>query len=204
MTAEESYIAQVVARLPRVPALQTQVAMEVRSHIAERVEHGDSVTDALHRLGDPIELADSYLAAVPLVAATFGQRAKARVLDVLVFLGVCGPVIGAIALTTQSEFLVLGVIVFVLIGAPFYFVVAEYRFGKTVGKHLVHLRVVRESGGRISFGQAIVRQLPAVTQIFWIDILFALFTEKSQRAFEILSKTRVVAALEEESCSNTH
>jgi len=28
--------------------------------------------------------------------------------------------------------------------------------------------------------------------VFWIDVLFALFTERSQRAFELLSKTRVV------------
>jgi uncharacterized RDD family membrane protein YckC len=55
------------------------------------------------------------------------------------------------------------------------------------------LRVVRESGARISFGQSVVRQLPVFLEIFWIDVLFALFTEKHQRAFEILSKTRVVA-----------
>ena len=29
-------------------------------------------------------------------------------------------------------------------------------------------------------------------QFYWIDVLFVLFTEKSQRAFEMLSKTRVV------------
>jgi uncharacterized RDD family membrane protein YckC len=75
---------------------------------------------------------------------------------------------------------------------PGYPIVAEYRFGETVGKHLLGLRVVRESGGRISFGQSIVRQLPAFFQVFWIDAMFALFTERHQRAFELLSKTRVV------------
>jgi uncharacterized RDD family membrane protein YckC len=51
------------------------------------------------------------------------------------------------------------------------------------------------SGARISVGQAIVRQLPMFLQVYWIDVLFALFTDKSQRAFEMLSKTRVVRAL---------
>ena len=46
MSAEESYINQVMARLPRVAALKSQVAMELRSHIAERVEHGQTVDDA--------------------------------------------------------------------------------------------------------------------------------------------------------------
>lgn len=41
-----------------------------------------------------------------------------------------------------------------------YTVVAERRVGQTVGKRLLGLRVVRESGARISLGQAIVRQLP--------------------------------------------
>lgn len=54
------------------------------------------------------------------------------------------------------------------------------------------LRVVRESGARISLIQSIVRQLPVLGQIYLIDILFALFTEKNQRAFELASKTRVI------------
>jgi len=41
-------------------------------------------------------------------------------------------------------------------------------------------------------GQSVVRQLPMVLQIYWIDGLFAFFTDKQQRAFELLSKTRVV------------
>ena len=31
-------------------------------------------------------------------------------------------------------------------------------------------------------------------QVFWIDVMFTLFTEKKQRAFEVLSKTRTVVA----------
>ena len=52
--------------------------------------------------------------------------------------------------------------------------------------------MVQESGAPITLGQAFVRQLSLVFQIFWIDALFALFTERRQRAFELLSKTRVV------------
>ena len=60
------------------------------------------------------------------------------------------------------------------------------------------MRVVRESGARISLGQSLVRQLPQFLQVFWIDVLFALFTEHGQRAFELLSRTRVVMAFPEE------
>ena len=75
-----------------------------------------------------------------------------------------------------------------------YLMIAEYAAGQTLGKRLFGLRVVTESGTRISLGQAFVRQLPSFFQFFWIDGMFTLFTDRRQRAFEMLSKTRVVVA----------
>lgn len=198
MSLEQSYIDRVIARLPREASLREQVAMELRSHIAERVEHGESVAQALQQLGDPVTLAESYLAAVPLIPVSFGRRAAAKLLDVIAYLAVCAPPVAL--LFYRSHFLAatwLGVSL-LAIGA-FYPLVAEYVYGKTLGKHWLGLRVVRESGARISFGQSVVRQLPVVLEVFWIDVLFALFTEKHQRAFELLSKTRVVIATENHS-----
>jgi uncharacterized RDD family membrane protein YckC len=73
-----------------------------------------------------------------------------------------------------------------------YTVIAEYRHGRTLGKRLMGIHVVRESGARISLGQSLLRQLPFFGQFFFIDALFALFTERRQRAFELLTKTRAV------------
>jgi uncharacterized RDD family membrane protein YckC len=89
--------------------------------------------------------------------------------------------------------LVACILVLVFVG-PAYFAIAEHIWGRTIRKRLFNLRVVRESGGRISFGQSVVRQLPSFLQVWMIDVLFALFTDKSQRAFEMLSKTRCVRA----------
>jgi uncharacterized RDD family membrane protein YckC len=83
----------------------------------------------------------------------------------------------------------LGLLVLV---AGCYFVIAESRWGRTVGKHLFHLVAVTDQGARVTVGQSIVRQLPTVLQVIYVDMLFALFTEKRQRAFEMLSRTRVV------------
>ena len=198
MSVERAYIDRVIAQLPREATLRAQVAMELQSHIAERVEHGHSVEEALRQLGDPVVLAESYLAAVPLIPASFWRRGAAKLLDTLVYLGVCAPVV--LLVVYRYEFVIavfLGV--FLLAIGALYPLLAEYRYGKTLGKHWLGLRVVRESGARISFGQSIVRQLPLALEVFWIDVLFALFTEKNQRAFEILSKTRVVVATENQS-----
>jgi hypothetical protein len=46
------------------------------------------------------------------------------------------------------------------------------------------------SGDRL--GQALLRQLPFFMQFFFVDALFALFTKRHQRAFELITKTRAV------------
>src|SRR5207247_10897867 len=88
--------------------------------------------------------------------------------------------------------LIAACIVGFVIAGPGYFVAAEYLTDQTLGKKLVGVRVVRESGARIGLGQAFVRQIPLIGSFFLIDVLFALFTDKKQRAFELISKTRTV------------
>lgn len=191
MNSIDEYVVHVLQRLPPDAELRAQIAAEVRSHIAERMEHGHPVEEALRQLGDPAVLAESYLAAVPLVAAPFWDRVWAKLTDFAIIVITLAPVVwlswlaGDLALIATCIFLLAFAI-------PLYAILAEYQFARTVGKHLFGLRVVRESGARISLGQSIVRQLPAFFQVFWVDAMFALFTEHHQRAFELLSKTRVV------------
>jgi hypothetical protein len=40
-----------------------------------------------------------------------------------------------------------------------------------------------------------LRRLPFFAQFFFIDALFVLFTQKQQRAFELITKTREVALM---------
>jgi len=139
-----------------------------------------------------VTLAESYLAAVPLVPAPFWTRVWAKLVDFALAIAVIAPLVLLVSFVGKFVFAVATCLFFLAIAFPAYPIVAEYQFGQTVGKHLFGLRVVRESGARISLGQSFVRQLPMVFQVFWIDALFALFTDRHQRAFELLSKTRVV------------
>lgn len=204
MTLDE-YINEVLARIP-TGARRTQIEMDLRAHLAERVEQGQSVEEAIRQFGDPGLLAESYLAAVPLVSASFVRRAAAKLIDFLALAAVgcallwsvwqlVGPrgkaFFPGIVQTISPAIIAVCVFVFVLL-IPGYFVVAEYLTDQTLGKRALRIHVVRETGARISLGQSFVRQLPLVAQIFLLDVLFALFTEKNQRAFELISKTRVV------------
>ncbi len=196
ITADD-FVNRVLDWLPRATPDREQIATELRGHITERLAGGQLLDEALRQLGDPLALAESYLSAVPLVSAPFGRRALAKAIDVALILAFIAPSVAFLFVVGRDEvrpFLVLGGVLVSSILAALYLVIAEARLGYTLGKHFLGLRVVRESGARISIGQAIVRQLPMFLQMYWIDVLFALFTEKSQRAFELLSKTRVVVA----------
>jgi uncharacterized RDD family membrane protein YckC len=195
MMTGEIYINRVLDLLPRGTPQRDQIAMELRGHIAERTAAGVPETEVLRQLGDPATLAASYLSAVPLVAATFGQRAAAKLIDVGAATAIVVPVVCALFFMVPREFALF------VIGPGFgigflgflaYVILAEAQTGQTLGKRTMGLRVVQESGAQISIGQSVVRQLPVLSQVFWIDVLFALFTERHQRAFELLSKTRVI------------
>jgi uncharacterized RDD family membrane protein YckC len=204
MTAEE-YIASVIDRMPPGTPMRTQIAMELRGHIAERVGQRRPLDDVLRQLGDPEKLAESYLSAVPLVSVPVGSRIGAKLVDALASLVILAPLLflcfRLVPPPAEVSFVVWLCVAGLLGGGVVlaaYTMIAEARSGRTIGKRLFGARVVRESGVRISAGQAIVRQLPFFLQVIWIDALFALFTDRRQRAFELLSKTRVVLVAPEE------
>lgn len=200
MTAADDYINRVLDHLPRGTPMRAQIAMELRGNIAERLESGQPLADVLRQLGDPRTLAESYLTAVPLVSASFLRRGVAKLVDVIVVVLTILVFVGLptfwLAVYREWPFLLGFGVLLVILAASFgfglYTIVAEHWLGYTLGKRALGLRVVRESGAPIGLGQSIVRQLPMFLQVYWIDVLFALFTDKSQRAFELLSKTRVV------------
>ena len=194
MTTDD-YLDQVLAHLPRTTPRRQHIALELRGHIQERLATGQPLEDVLRQLGDPAVLAESYLSGLSLTPADFGPRVLAKVVDVLGFL-LLVVVILCLAWVIPAEgmkVLLIGVAIAIAgFGFLIYTIVAEWRSGQTFGKRRYGLFVVQESGAPITLGQSVVRQLSLVFQIFWIDALFALFTERRQRAFELLSKTRVV------------
>jgi uncharacterized RDD family membrane protein YckC len=197
MTAD-AYVQSVIDHLPPRMGLREQIAMEVRSHIAERLEHGQPLDAVLGQFGDPQALAESYLAAVPLRSARVLRRAAAKLIDFVAVVAVAAGLSLALWLVSPQQlrnFVPLLCILACFLGFFGYTVYAEYRAGQTIGKRLLGIHVVRESGARISLGQSFIRQLPLLGQIFIIDILFAVFTKHKQRAFELITKTRAVVAI---------
>jgi len=190
------YIQSVMDRVPEGMPLRDQIAMELRSHIAERVEHGQGLEDVLRQLGDPLTLAESYLSSVPLKSADALPRLAAKIIDAGVSAGtaaILGCALWLMLPAHLAPFALPACMIVASFGFVLYTVFAEYAEGQTFGKREMGLRVVTEAGARISLGQSMLRQLPFFAQFFFIDALFALFTDRHQRAFELLTKTRTVA-----------
>ena len=197
MKPEEIYVQEVLRHILR-GSVRDQIEAELRGHIADRIERGGSVEDAIRQLGDPKALAESYLSAVPMRKPPHVRRLMAKIVDlVIVFLLPCLVfwVWWTTAAHKESEPVWIGFATAYVVSLAFscwYPILAEYFSGQSLGKRLFGLQVVTEKGARIGLGQAIVRQLPIFLQVFTIDWLFALFTDRRQRAFEMLSKTRVI------------
>lgn len=208
MSTEDRYVQSVLRHILPGP-VRSQVEAELRGHIADRIERGGSVADAIRQLGDPRALAESYLAAVPMRKAPHLRRGLAKIVDLaLVWLLPC--IVFLVWWTTSahkpSQPVWIGFATAFVVTLAFSCwvpILMEYTSGQTVGKRLFGLRVVTEKGARIGIGQAVVRQLPVFLQVFTIDALFALFTDRRQRAFEMLTKTRVVDASEATQAAGT-
>jgi uncharacterized RDD family membrane protein YckC len=195
MNHADDYIRSVIRCLPPAGPMRARIEMELRVIVAEQLQRGRNQDEVTRQLGDPLSLAESYLSSAPLVTAPLKRRIGAKLAD-MAFVGIAiVPALVMAGRALQPEMAAL-VVVAGLVGGAVGFgagtIGMEYWLGQTPGKRLLGLQVVRESGAAIGLGQALVRQLPMFFQFYWVDVLFAFFTPKRQRAFELLSKTRVV------------
>jgi len=154
-------------------------------------------------------LAESYLVSVPLESATFLARTAAKLIDFVLIGTVATGIIwstwwllrttGFVETypTIAALLIPVCVLTFVLI-LPAYFVIAEYVTDQTLGKRLLGIRVVRESGARISLGQSFVRQIRSPHRFSYSTRCSRCSQRNSQRAFELISKTRVVEVDDEQ------
>ena len=181
MRTADNYIDSVLRHMPRATPLRAQIALELRGHFAERVANGQSLDDVVRQLGDPATLAESYLSAVPLVSAPFLRRAAAKIIDVLTLIVadviVAGPLVWLLwGNEGLMVFVPLLALIFTNVIFLVYTVAAESQWGQTIGKHFLGVAPCwRESGARVSVGQAFVRHLPVFLQVFAIDVVIALF-----------------------------
>lgn len=200
----DRYLHRILSLVVASPARTERLRNDIESHFAEASEHGESEHDVIQRLGTPEEVAASFMAEVDLRFAGFWERLVAFVGDI----GLCfalllpfGVVCAMLGPTLEGDptewtYLTIGLFALVALSAigifALYFPVLEHLYGKTFGKRVLGLRVIREQGGPIGLAAAFVRRLPYFFKLLWLDALFIPFSEKKQRAFDIVAKTVVI------------
>ena len=204
MNRVERYIEQVNRGLVASKDRRERLLGDLRTHIEEATAGGESEQEVLSRLGRPEEVAAAYMEEIDLQYAGFWERFFAFICDCAICFMMVVPwllLAGALAAVAEmSSFRTAAVpMVFVLAAGltgigifVIYFPLLEARFGKTLGKHLMGIRVVGEHGVDVGAGPAILRRLSLYFELLVPDALFIPFTEKKQRALDILAKTVVV------------
>ena len=203
----EIYIQKVLRHIPVSGKDRQRLEDDLGAHLREALKQDDLPT-VLARMGKPQEVAEEFMRGVKLRYAGFWKRLFAFIIDmafcVLVFLlsFVIGlvlnnavpqhpegldDVIGAILI-----FLVLALALTVVGTFLLYFPMLEGRYGRTLGKRLLGLRVIRENGTSIGFKEAFLRRLPFYFDFIVIDVLFIPFTAKKQRGFDLIAQTLVI------------
>jgi uncharacterized RDD family membrane protein YckC len=208
MSEAERYLHEVLRHVPAAfPERRARIAADLRSHLSESIAAGESEEGAVRRMGPAEQTAGTFLQGAPLPLAPLADRLGAYVLDNALL---AAPVLAAFALagmrdpawlasleqpnTAGARIVVAAVIVATVAVSLLYFPVLEARSGQTPGKRLFGIAVVKASGTAVRFGTAMLRRLPSLFNFALLDAVFAPFTAKRQRAFDIVAGTLVVTS----------
>jgi uncharacterized RDD family membrane protein YckC len=207
--AADQYILKVMSLIHAPAAERTRIEADLKAHLQEGLAQGEDMLKLVERMGDTREVAAEFMTQIPLTYAGFWRRLAGFAIDMLLIILFAG--LSAILFvflsnsvpphpgTSLEKLWGTVLILFTVVSANAcivmvlaYFPLLEGRFGQTLGKRLLHLRVCTEAGLPIGGKQAILRRLSFYFQILPIDALFILFNPKHQRGFDILARTVVV------------
>lgn len=171
----------------------------------------EDVLKAITEEGTPEEIASAYMGsyAGSLKRAGFWWRTASYIVDMILA--------GIVIIILSSPFIVLDILFrsydsHVWVGAVIalmnmaigliglgvllcYFVIFEGRYGKSPGKYLLGMKVVRVNGTPIDYKDALLRNIPKFFGNFIIIdalIMVIFFNKEKQRAFDKVANTIVV------------
>ncbi|MFW6206486.1 MAG: RDD family protein [Gemmatimonadota bacterium] len=193
--AIDRYVQEVLERLPPTATGRARIERDLRAHLREATDASGFPREAVREMGPVEETAAGYAESLDLTPVSLADRTGAFLVDVGLGALLSGLVllIGPGALGNG-----LGMGLLILLAAVagamalLYFPVLEERYGQTLGKRLFGICVARDDGLRPELWRTVVRRLPLFFEFFLLDALFAPFTEKRQRAFDIVAGTIVV------------
>jgi uncharacterized RDD family membrane protein YckC len=207
----DGYIREVSALLPYPEALKTPVLKELQKDVQDAM--GTEKRPPSVVFGSPIEVAKNLSIAQNWGTrpASWGTRFIAYIIDVasLMFVFSVFFLFQLILVDFQIDeikwhtmripfgFLFFGIpMVGFILG---YFIVLEKTYSKTIGKRLLGLIVVDESGINITWQQSLIRnftKVPFLASFLPFDVLFGILSEKTrgrkQRVLDFVAGTKII------------
>lgn len=207
----DGYIREVSALLPYSEALKTPVLEELKKDVQDAMETEKRPPSVV--FGSPIEVAKNVSLAQSwgTRSASWGTRFLAFIIDIASLLAVFVlfflfqlilvdfqiDEIRWYAMRIPFGFLFAGIPMAIFILG--YFIITERTFSTTLGKKLLGLIVVDESGIKISWTQSLIRnftKVPILTSFLPFDFLFGILSEKTrgrkQRVLDFVAGTKVI------------
>jgi uncharacterized RDD family membrane protein YckC len=207
MGVAEKYLQDVLNKIQAPPGELKRIELDLRNHLQDLNEElGDelSLELILDRMGTPEEVAGEFMSNIKLQFAGFWLRSLAFLID-MAAVKTCATLLAlpAVGIFHFYRFdLSYATLIFALMTVPLavaaagllvlYFPILEGRYGTTLGKHLLGLHVVKETGAPIDYREAFLRRIPYYFKFLPVDMLFIFFSEKKQRAFDMIAKTVVI------------
>ena len=207
----DGYIKEISELLPYPSNQKTPILKELRKDVQDAM--GAEKRPPSVVFGSPIEVAKNISIAKDwgYKNASWPIRFSAFIIDMIITLGVVGIFAFIRLVISDNEmthwyfwhkdfsfgflFIVIPVVAF-LLG---YFVIMEKSYSTTLGKRLLGLTVVDESGIRITWAQSLIRnftKVPILTSFLPFDFLFGILSEKTQgrkqRVLDFVAGTNVI------------
>ena len=207
----DGYIKEINNLLPYPNQQKTPVLEELRKDVIDAMEGEKRPPSVI--FGSPTEVAKniSFAQDWGYKNASWHIRLAAFIIDIIITIGVLGIFTIIRFLTSENEmtywyfwhkdftfgflFVFIPVIAFLLS----YYVILEKSYSTTVGKRLLGLTVVDESGIRITWTQSLIRnftKVPVLTTFLLFDFLFGILSEKTQgrkqRVLDFVAGTNVI------------
>lgn len=210
MMNQADHYVQDVLHYIHAPFVERQrIEGDLRGHFEEALAAGEPFEKVAARMGAPSEVAAGYMAEIGLSYASFWRRLAAFVIDMILLVILVLPLSLLVVFVFNSlvpehpqgieyivgAFAIFGTVASALVGVGIivlYFPILEGRFGQTVGKRLLGLRVLKENGLPIGYREAFLRRISYYFEVIVVDALFIPFTPKRQRAFDIVARTVVI------------
>ena len=207
----DGYIKEISDLLPYPNNQKTPVLEELRKDVQDAMESEKRPPSVV--FGSPKEVAKniSFAQDWGYKNASWLVRFVAFIIDIILTLGVFVSFAVLRFLISESEmtywylwhkdftfgFLFVGIPVIAFLLS--YFVIMEKSYSTTLGKRLLGLTVVDESGIRITWNQSLIRnftKVPVLTTFLPFDLLFGILSEKTQgrkqRVLDFVAGTNVI------------